>query len=90
MKGFWKGGLLRYGKTSEGGLDSSFRLAASLKQILRDDGARLMRTGRMGRAARREGVLAEYLRQGVSNCDMAINVYFGFHPQILAKALKPL
>lgn len=50
----------------------------------------MTRTGRMGRAARREGILAEYLRQGVSNCDIAINVYFGFHPQILAKALKPL
>lgn len=45
--------LVKIRKTSEGGLDSSFRLAASLKQILRDSGARLMRAGRMGRAARK-------------------------------------
>ena len=49
----------------------------------------MTRTGRMRRVARREGVLAEYLRQEVSHGDIAINVYFGFHPQILAKALKP-
>ena len=35
VKVFWKGDLLRYEKTNEGGLDSSFQLAASLKQILR-------------------------------------------------------
>ena len=49
-----------------------------------------MRTGRMGRAARSEEVLAEYLRHGKSYCDITINVYFGLHSPILAKAPKPL
>ena len=35
-KFFCKGGLLRYGKPSEGGLNSSFKLAEILNQILRE------------------------------------------------------
>ena len=49
-----------------------------------------MRTGGMGREVRSEEVLAGYLRHGKSCCDITINVYFGLHSPILAKAPKPL